>query len=193
MIHSEDTDGFNSIHALHRYFSEGPSPGFHAMIGHRLRSTLPARGPLQRYLFELDDSGYLRGLHEAHDVPYGDRGELSGPSGTLSGNELANLDCFGFGEGFFLLLDWAMATLAHQDAKSGNGAPAAEARASLERRHPAVHEEPVALAGSPMWKGSMARVVDLLVKEKKIRVDVLSGTVQPRYSLRSKRGDHALL
>ena len=109
-INADDFYGRESYQLLQRHLSseEGHRVGEFAMAGFRLDQTLSDHGTVTRGVCRRDAKGYLEGVEEFFELKKSD-GKVSGKSGSgkagsFAGDDPVSMNCWGFNESIFPML-----------------------------------------------------------------------------------------
>ena len=109
-INADDFYGGESYRLLHGHLisSEGTGKGEFAMAGFRLDQTLSDHGTVTRGVCQRDAHGFLVGVEEFFELKK-ENGKVSGKSsvgkpGSFAGNDPVSMNCWGFNESIFPML-----------------------------------------------------------------------------------------
>ena len=109
-INADDFYGGESYQLLHRHLISpaGTGKGEFAMAGFRLDQTLSDHGTVTRGVCQRDAQGFLVGVEEFFELKK-ENGKVSGKSsvgkpGSFAGNDPVSMNCWGFNESIFPML-----------------------------------------------------------------------------------------
>ena len=109
-INADDFYGGESYRLLHGHLTstEGRGAGKFAMAGFRLDQTLSDHGTVTRGVCQRDEQGFLVGVEEFFELKKSE-GKVSGKSssgkaGSFAGDDPVSMNCWGFNESIFPLL-----------------------------------------------------------------------------------------
>lgn len=152
VINADDYYGVHAFREIYDYLSENEDDGMYryAMVGYILSNTLTENGYVSRGICEMDQAGYLTGIHErTHIEKRGNGAEYTEDGGEtwvpISPDSIASMNLFGF---------------------------SASMLKELEERFPAFLEK--GLVENPMkCEYFLPTVVGELIEEKKASVKIL--------------------
>lgn len=99
VINSDDFYGRRAYELMGKYLASASVEDC-AMVGYRIKNTMSKNGTVTRGICKAED-GYLTSIVETYSIGYKEDGTITSDKGSLTGDEIASMNMFGYPRSVF--------------------------------------------------------------------------------------------